>query len=416
MIRPNTKRSNFVVLFGALTYLALIIQNRDTNLNILESFSLETETLTNIAPSIHCARWIQKLENRKVLFVNFRYNGNGIDDYVVMAKSLESVLSEQYFDIVKIDRQSFIDMSLNEVASFRRIFYMILPNEDFDWVHHFDHFESFCKLRVLVSDLNLIDNDARDKKNLSKLDSKQILLGIPHPSGIFIGWYMPIEVVGIKRTRLLKNRDNVALIYGTKFGDIVDHSFVILELVEHGFTVFILLDDLNNHDKYTITIGGDEHRIHQNLTEENIFEIASKSAFMLGIGKIPLFPLMIGLASGAAVLNPITWNNSYLAQFNQPYVYNVDLGNTNNYTQAAEWAVNYRFQSFIPPELRLGSVNDRTCALMDDDALCRCPNPTFPINGDERNHLYDKFGGDSNVIDCRSSFLIKKQPIFPVDT
>jgi len=92
-----------------------------------------------------------------------------------------------------------------------------------------------------------------------------------------------------------------------------------------------------------------------------------------------------------------------------PYVYNVDLSDVESVVQAAEWAVKYRFSSYVPSEFRVGALVDRMCALLEDDALCMCPNPIF---GDE--HLDFRTNGliDENM-DCRASSYVRKEPVFP---
>jgi len=95
-----------------------------------------------------------------------------------------------------------------------------------------------------------------------------------------------------------------------------------------------------------------------------------------------------------------------------PYVYTVDLDNIEGVVQAAEWASTYRFPSFVPPEFRVNSVMDRMCALLEDDALCLCPNPLF---GDNTTLDWRRSNTSSidTSMDCRSSSYVQKKHIFP---
>jgi hypothetical protein len=93
-----------------------------------------------------------------------------------------------------------------------------------------------------------------------------------------------------------------------------------------------------------------------------------------------------------------------------PYVYNVNLTDHDGVVRAAQWASRYRFSSYVPHEFRVGSLVDRMCAVLEDDALCLCPNPLF---GDEKLDLRVN-GSIVKDMDCRASSYVKLQPIFPI--
>ena len=84
-----------------------------------------------------------------------------------------------------------------------------------------------------------------------------------------------------------------------------------------------------------------------------------------------------------------------------PYSYVVDLDNTKQVVQAAEWATQYRFSSFVPAQFRVESLVDRICSLVEDESLCVCPNPLF---GTEKL----KFSKRNEHLNCQASSFITK--------
>jgi hypothetical protein len=125
---------------------------------------------------------------------------------------------------------------------------------------------------------------------------------------------------------------------------------------------------------------------------------------------------MVGLSYGVSFLNPIREDgeadytqHKALSRLGMPYVYNINLTDHDTVVQAATWATIYRFSSYVPADFRVESLVDRMCALLEDDALCSCPNPLF---GDDQ---LDMRLNQSVVheMDCRASTYIKKAKIFP---
>ena len=55
-----------------------------------------------------------------------------------------------------------------------------------------------------------------------------------------------------------------------------------------------------------------------------------------------------------------------------------------------------------------GTMDDRVCALLEDDSLCVCPNPIFSVSYKVREDLRENHGESSRDIDCRSTFFMKK--------
>ena len=88
----------------------------------------------------------------------------------------------------------------------------------------------------------------------------------------------------------------------------------------------------------------------------------------------------------------------------------MNLTDHDGVVRAAQWASRYRFSSYVPHEFRVGSLVDRMCAVLEDDALCLCPNPLF---GDEKLDLRVN-GSIVKDMDCRASSYVKLQPIFPI--
>ena len=106
------------------------------------------------------------------------------------------------------------------------------------------------------------------------------------------------------------------------------------------------------------------------------------------------FPLDRGPQRGS------TQNNA-LAMMGMPYVYNIHLSNITQVVAAANRAVRYRFSSHVPWEFQPKAMVSRVCTMLEDDALCICPNP---IGGDGKRGI----GNEDSDLDCSGSSVIRK--------
>ncbi|CAB9512035.1 mannosyl (alpha-1,6-)-glycoprotein beta-1,6-N-acetyl-glucosaminyltransferase, isozyme B [Seminavis robusta] len=150
-------------------------------------------------------------------------------------------------------------------------------------------------------------------------------------------------------------------------------------------------------------------------------QFMSEMAFLIGFGDPIISPSPLeGLAHGAAWLNPhkeytsptreqaardvldkepywhwthptpLNTQHNPLALLGAPYVYNIHLENVTQVLAAAHHAVQYRFQSYVPPEFRPEAMIARACAMLEDDSICECPY--------------------HNSVDCRASSYMRNPP------
>ena len=191
------------------------------------------------------------------------------------------------------------------------------------------------------------------------------------------------------------------------------------ELGDAWITMHVVCDAANDeHDTSCLSLGREGVIVHENLTEGQFIEIVSNCAFTI-IGKnvqLDSPSVWISLAYGTAVLNSNQADQGkeslLSSQLDKPYLYNISFGDTESVIQAAGWAVTNRFESYIPSQFRRGTMNDRVCALLEDDSLCSCPNPTFAVTPEIKEDLYKKYGKDSQLMDCRGNMFVKKGPTF----
>jgi hypothetical protein len=109
-----------------------------------------------------------------------------------------------------------------------------------------------------------------------------------------------------------------------------------------------------------------------------------KFSFMLGFKRPEGSPSpLVGMSYGVTFLNPLRKSDSEdtqhktLSRLGFPYTYVIDLDNKTQVVQAAKWASEYRFSSYVPPQYRVESLINRMCTIVEDDTLCLCPNRHF---------------------------------------
>ena len=423
----------------------------------------------------HCAKWMKKESNqRKVLFVNFHdvlwrdfrttqkkrnrnnvykknYNDNSVSMLTMMIEThFQKALTWNEFQIDYVHNKSYhndshsMDLKDINLESYHRIFYMIHSKEDIQkgslYHHFFTQFQVLCRLRVIMnhdsSMKGLWKNDDNDdgsdfeKHVYGKLDKKQILFKYPDDKGTFLGSYLFDKIYKRnKRNKILKGSHmSNSRVGGRRIGLVkIDTLFsefeeeykkILAVLLGSNFTIHVICND-EIIDSNCNSFNYDGVILHDHtITPKEYVDIVTECVFTIGNISYHQIPTVwLDLAHGAAILDPIITNSkshhtTKLFQRSKPYVYSFEISNVETALLAAEWAVENEFISYIPPDLRTGTMNDRVCALLEDDALCTCPNPTFEITQEMALTLYEKYGEASQNMDCRTNFLMKKSPVF----
>lgn len=372
-----------------------------------------------VANRVTCAPWIR---DRKVLFLGMKgwpYDGRtGGENY--LGACLDYALHRNGFDVEHMHHKHFrddgtISLSPQKLASYHRIVFSG-PR----WSNRFDEREVGCKVRSLHWWGNW-----NDHANVP-FDPRQVLSPYPDEYNTFIGFF-PHSLLGGERPLPRKERGRVGLIMGkspeyfTKYRDLIE------SLLSHNFTIHVTCRDRKDEPCH-IPDGVIRHKM---VGPREFESLLPKVAFMLGLANpvIPPSPLL-GLAHGVAFLNPYrgdmkvieedpmlqsfplkrsatTTQHDAIAMLGMPYVYNVNLRNISDVVAAAERAVRYRFASYTPWEFRPEAMVQRVCGMMEDDALCLCPNPVFG-KGNKRVGV-----GEKNVdpdLDCRGSSYVRIVP------
>jgi hypothetical protein len=398
----------------------------------------------------NCANWIKEPSQRRVLFIN-ESGSSGREGVGNMDVNLRNALIWSGFDVTDVSNVRSNQMSKIELTSFHLIFYMITSKQDILnisadgrlYQQLFTHHDILCKLRIVLNDVMLWNDVGTDtdvgfgngqdlSQLLSKLDTKQILLSHPDPKGTFLGSHVFDDEYIRKGQKRRDNRwsslvsitdssEKVGLFKfgkGSNYTTDGNYQKVLTSLIDNGFTMHIMYDNLNDIDEVLVDQEG--IILHGKLTEEEYAEIASQCVF--SIGKADLLNssnVWIDLANGATILRLAANDgggkddyDSVLSQLGQPYLYDIDLRDTNSVIQAAEWAVKNRFESYIPSDFRSGTMNDRVCSLLEDESLCFCPNPLFIIISSKKKDLSLEYDKDTQLMDCRATFFVKKGPIF----
>lgn len=285
----------------------------------------------------------------------------------------------------------------------------------------YNHPELICKMRPL----HFWGNWKGDQESDVPYDPRQIVSPYPEDYNTFIGFFVHSLLWESKPQHT--KQSNHGLIIGRSSSAITagKHDKIVKALVDKGFILHSIcrssiLDSTPNCGLPAGVV------IHASLGPKEYSELMGEMAFLIGFGDPVVSPSPLeGLAHGAAWLNPIksedtktalqqyplSWKTSSsintqhrpLTLLGSPYVYNIDLNNVSSVVEAAGWAVKYRFPSYTPWEFRPSAMIDRVCALMEDNSLCDCPNPTFGgFDGNSRSNST----GDSNL-DCHASTYVR---------
>lgn len=424
-------------------------QSNQTNNNVLGTVQYENNNQSHVYDfnfKYNCAEWIKKDSGqRKVLFIKNHNKDNTSRKINIKIRhhqkhqegdfasqstlmSIEKKLKKglilndfQIDEYVHINQKQFqrFDLSL-----YHRIFYIIDSKSDVDEANSLYNnffsltFDILCKLRVVIDDVVTWDKDDDDiykKLIFSRLDKKQIILGYPDSRGTFLGSCLFDD--DYMKTRQTLRRENKKGLFRldripTSFD--MDVKKALNELVANNFTIHVICGDYDTISCNSFVKEG--FIFHNKITLEEYTNIVSECTFTFGESMISAgLTSWLDLALGAAILNPIDLNqrsNERFFHMGTPYIYNVKMGDIDQIIEAAESSYKNQFFSRVPPDLRSGTMSDRVCAMLEDDSLCVCTNPTFETNKAMKKELIEKYGSDSQFIDCRANFLTRKGPVF----
>lgn len=372
-------------------------------------------------PKQVCAPWIT---NRKVLFLDLatmneyrnETNGQYKGGEFYQSACLDYALHQNGFEAEKMNRATLTGTdAVERVSSYHRVFF-----RGFVWSNRFNTtttpWSDMCKVRAIHWWGNWKAPNSRHP-----FDPRQILIPFPQSNyfNTFLGFF-PHSIL-FRTTPPPKDRQRVGLLLGKSAGYFKGHEGVIAALLANNFTLHTTCKDMPGNP---CTFPPSVIR-HDKAGPITFAKILPQFAFMIGFGGPIDSPSPFeGLANGVAFLNPIRndsraipanettfpldkgphWGstqNNALAMMGMPYVYNIHLGHTSQVVAAANRAVRYRFSSHVPWEFQPEAMVSRVCTMLEDDALCLCPNP---IGGDGKRGI----SNEDSDLDCRGSSVMRK--------
>ena len=407
---------------------------------------------------IRCAQWMNQTNLRQVLFIKrHRKNDDSHQMQSMMEKHIYNSLQRNGFFVDYFTRNDVNQKMMQrggrrksgmslwikgiDYHSYHRIFYFI-DEKDEHWMNdkmfsshleQFTEFEIWCKLRIVIDNSNnntthaLIDSFYKENGNIESFFSrKQIILGHPDKRGTFLSSFV-FDDDDMRRIRMRiawsdderSQNERVGLIrYDTKFEDVM--TFLLDALCRKNITLHVVCgkDDSVCFEEQKQYHRNDGIFFHEEmLLDKEYSKLLSTSSFTIGINAHWNFKTVWNdMAHGNTVINIITSDDSTIfeAPFKvaEPYYKIHKLTDIDIVLTTVEGSLNQKVKSFIPSELHSGTMDDRVCAILEDDSLCSCPNPTFKVSGSTRNEFYKRFGDDSRLIDCRSNLDAKKESIF----
>lgn len=350
-----------------------------------------------------CAPWITK--NREVIFFGvetmdmyYRKGSRGGGENYVFA-ALDWGLRQNGFS-VKATKMPVETYTAPQLSRYHRVF--------MNGIHYHsntynNHPEVTCKVRSL----HFWGNWQGQEKH-KPFDPRQILSPYPEDYNTFLGYF--VHSLLWETQSFPAERPKQGLIIGKHSGYFKDPKIQVLlqALINDGFTLHTICQAKIDLRKGTRDCDLPPEIIrHGKMSPKEYAALMGEMAFLIGFGEPRASPSPLeGLAHGAAWLNPfrvqgpelevaqkalhnypLHWQDgsptlldtqhSPLSMLGMPYVYNIDLNNVTNVLEAARSAHKYRFSSYTPWEYRPEAMIARTCALLEDDALCQCPNPVF---------------------------------------
>lgn len=368
-----------------------------------------------------CATWLPKHE-RKILLVGFQplENLSWTSDEFHLTIGLSIMLPRLRFDVEYMTQDAFqrtvamvkeqhqqdhegMDILLH---SYHQIFYMRSRMEQSMNVSDLCNrgIISCCNMRVIYPDIR---NDEEDKTDIEMakllLHEKQILTVSPLDGSTDIPSYYSSPFISreMNGNSVLTPR-NIGTLYVSQHGHINEVQKLVRILLKKGLEVHIFLNTAMDDDRSTSIKAMKNAHIHSNMMPNNVSSILANSVFLAVWGdNFPTFLSLLTLSHGASVIqiqpnsdvgrNRLPW----FLDIGMPYVYRVEVGDTESIIQAVDDSVNYRFLRHDP--ISPGEFEDVLCALIEDDSVCEC-------------HAARSKGDD---IDCQSSFYMKKSTIFP---
>jgi len=342
----------------------------------------------------NCANWVAE-DKRRILLVNFQpiEKLSWMAEEYHMSLSLVKSCLKLGFDIHHVDKSYFENyMDPGELSSYHRILYMLSSPSDVHWSHQFDHRDVICKIRVLLPD-GKIWNDTDFLRLSLRFQKKQLLVASPHEDGTYFGYY-PVLSTGVAARPVSSMREKRGIIVLSPHLKVSETANEVMKkLIDAGLIIHVIC---SGRLDVKVELPNSAIR-HQDLSQEETSRLLSQSAFLIHFGDTVATPLpVIAISFGVSVINLSSKDGTSqmpsLSEMGMPYVYNVDIDDEDAIVSTAQLSVQYRFASHVM--VTDGVMEDRVCALVEDDSMCSCPS-------------------QMSGMECRASFYMKKEAIFP---
>lgn len=411
----QTKTMSLILLFCVAQILLASISgifSRNVDPLMQQQASQQSTCAAHIPPSSRKVLFI-RMPTMKKFYEKFSKKGG---EYYVYA-CLDYALRQNGFE-VEMTNQHLGRISEQELRQYHRIFLNGIEEQYYQLDVLRNNPDILCKLRPLHFFGNWRPEPPKNNQTVV-LNHRQILSPYQDVYNTFMGYFVHSLLYddGNKEERQLATptpRPKKGLIVGKIQSLFNAQHYAIMEaLIAEGYTLYSVCKDLTHHCGMPPQV-----IVQRSMAPKDYAALMGEMAFLIGFGDPVVSPSPLeGLAHGAAWLNaikdagdatanalqeyPLAWNkptspihtqHNPLALLGMPYVYNIDLKNVSNVLQAAEWAVQYRFTSYTPPEFRPEAMVARACGLMEDDSLCSCPK-------------------DVPGMDCHASSYVRNMPM-----
>ena len=355
-----------------------------TSPNSLQSqIHFKYEALESNLPH-ECAQWLPQ-DQRKVLMVGFRPISrlSWMEGEYQLATDMVNTLLKLGFQIDHVDIHSFEnDVGASDLKIYYRIVYLATLGQKMN-----ETFLESCKMIVLLpSERHLEEVDVDGVNPI--LNEKQILTAFPQEFGTNI-WSRPTFQHSLHNLESTRGKRGTLLFFSYE----PESSFIFQMLLDVGIELHVVFARKGKEG----VIIPNTVIIHDNISPHDMLDLLSVSAFLITFGdSIPTLVPRMAMSVGASliILSNVEGRSQMpaLTNIGMPYVYNaVD---TQGIMQAVAQSIDTRFTSYsigFP-----SNFEDMMCALVEDDSVCSCE--LAKSNGDD--------------VDCRSSFYMKKQPVF----
>ena len=358
-----------------------------------------------------CASWLPNSQ-RKILLVGFRplTELSWLSEEFHLTMDLVMLLPYIGFDISYMEASAFERQveqqgtSNNFCLSYHLIFYMLRMDQQQQVTTNVLRAigeSTCCNMRVILPVASVPrENDELDSLKLL-LHEKQILTTFAIDGGTMIPYY----------PRLLSHEEimpydgnfneikSVGTLFMPHFGILKASKQIIQRLLRKGLEINIFLEK-NDVASHHFNLSSNAH-VHSSTSPCKLLPVLKRSAFlMVWDGEYPNFLSLLALFHGASVIKVEKNDTKSQLEISNgigiPFVYKAKVDNLKSIMKAVTDSINYRFTSH--QLFSRGEFEDTLCALVEDNSVCMC--------SDARSH------GDDHV-DCRSSFYMKKSPIFP---